>query len=384
MRKRYPLRGLGANGVPDDLMKSMNRNRLGGGGRVRHVPNMTTNDTPTHASTPSSLARRLPRIGLAFSVVGTAAWALRYALQGTATVWTDTARIFYVADPDLGYVPTTDAWTWLGLEGLGATAGVAVGIGVMMWLSGRGGRLGSVASVLAVAGAVLGLAAPALPVAAFLGGMPPEGAVHVLPQGGAAAVPIEAGRGPTRMALPGGAWVPAAAADAHLVAAAITAGGETFDARFTGLEGAISLVPEDLGRSTLSLSVAAVSVKTGVPLRDTHAKDYLLAKEHPRISVSAKDLATRTEPDGVVTWEGEVDVGIMGRTLRRPATGVVKALDAEGRKRLGIAAAHALIVEARFEIPIKDTELDAQSFDAESIPLSARAVFVPAPDASPR
>lgn len=319
----------------------------------------------------------IPRLGLGLAVAGAAAWGVRYLLQGTSTMWTDTARTFYVADPDLGFVPTTEAWMWLGLEGLGATAGVAVGIATMMWLAKRGGKLGKVASVLAVAGGVLGLGAPVLPTAAFVSGMPPEGALHILPQAEAGEMALKPGQGPSRLDVPAGEWVPSSAPDAHLVAAAITAGGETFDARFSGLEGSLTLVPDDVGRSTLTISVPAANVKTGVPLRDTHAKDYLLADTHPKIAVNAAGVKTRQASDGAVEWEGEVEVAMMGRTLKRPASGVVRSLDAGGRQRVGVDAGHAIIIEARFEIPIKDTELDAQSFDAPTIPLSARAVFTP-------
>jgi polyisoprenoid-binding protein YceI len=306
---------------------------------------------------------------------------VRYALQGTPTVWTDTARTFYVEDPNLGFVPTTDAWMWLGLEGLGAIVGALAGVLVMRWLAsrkGEGAGFGRIAGVLASLGSVLLLAAPVLPVMAFVGGRPPAGAIAVLPSADGNAK-VAGGGGAVTVDAPGGVYTPAPRNELHLVAAQITAGGEKFDARFTGLSGQLELDPKNLAASKAVLAVEAATVRTGVPLRDKHALDYLKATEFPtiRVRLEGVDAVAPTERPGDFTWSGTALADFMGRTLRRPANGRFRVLNATARTELGVDAPAAILVEATFPIAISETELDRQSFESDTIEITARAVLVP-------
>lgn len=347
---------------------------------MRRVMQTQSSSSPSSTSSPPR-HRAIRNLGFGIGFVGAALWTVRYIVQGTQTVWTDNARTFYTKDSNLGFRPTDDAWAWLGLDGLGVIAAVIIGVAALRFLvSGKGETAGfrRVVGTLVTIGSVILFAAPVLPVIAFVSGMPPEGAIAVLP-GAEAGPAVVAGAGPVSVAAPGGRYVPAGDESLHLVAAQITAGGETFDARFSGLGGHLDLVPTDLAASKARISVAAGTVKTGVPLRDKHALEYLKGLEFKEIAVDITTISAvvSAPTPGEFSWSGEVDVAFMGRVLKRPASGRVRVLDPTARSELKISDATAILVEVTFVILIADTELDRPSFDSGEITITARSVLVP-------
>jgi len=333
-------------------------------------------------------APRITKAGWAFGVAGVALWALRYLVQGTSQVWTDTARALYVQDTNLGWVPTSEGWIWLGLEGLGVFAGVLIGSLFMGWLGWRGVRGSRVFKVLGTISAAVLFVAPVLPALAFIGGMPPSGAVAVLPQASPASAEAvgRPGDGPLALPLTARRWVPSPNPEHILVVAQLTAGGEIFDAKFSPLQGSIDLKPEAPMTTSFTLGADPASVSTGIPLRDSHARGYLEAETHKRIEVMAgglESVSATTTPDEYI-WTATMTISLMGRSLKVPATGKVRILPAQARKDLQLTVSEAMVVEGALDVTIADTPIDPELFDTKSFSLTFRAVFVPEPSDLPQ
>lgn len=336
--------------------------------------------------------KRVPgwvQVGVTLGVLGLALWGLRWLLQGGDVVWTDTGRSFWVPDPLQGWVETTDRWVWLGLEGLGAVFGVVVGTLAMLLAARKASNpiITKAATVASRLGAVVAMAAPILPVWAFLSGSPPAGAERLLPlhvaaqpagQGGAAAAPGAVAGPVPGFEVSAGTWE-VLGSRANLLAARVAAGGETFDAKFSPLSGEVTLVPDELAKSRARFSVPATSVDTGVPLRNTHAQGYLSAETHKDIALTIESLATvgRGERAEVRAFTSEGRLDFMGGSLRVPVTGTLTVLTEAERKELGVEAAQAILVTASFVLPVLETALDRSNFDTDTIPLTARLVIAP-------
>lgn len=318
-------------------------------------------------SSPPQTRRAPPRLawmGVAIGALGAGLWLTRWLVQGEGTVWTDVARRFYVADATLGWTQTEASWVWVGLDGLGVVAGVVVGTLAAMLLGRRlAGKPGKVVRALALMGAAVALLAPVVPAWAFVTGLPPAGAEIVLPDRPApipsSAVPLRARR-----------LVVADSPKGNLLAVRIAAGGETFDARFGPLTGAV-----DLDTRTGTLSAPAASIETGVALRDSHAKEYLEAERNPRIEVTVRDVSLAA--DGAFTARGEL--ALTGKRIAVAVKGQLSGLDAARIRELGLTASEAAIAQASFELRVAETALDPKNFDSDRLVVTARVALVPAP-----
>jgi len=310
----------------------------------------------------SYVPRAVPA-GLVVGLLAAGLWLARWLAQGPGTMWTDTARRFYVPDATLGYVTTEATWVWLGLDGLGVIVGLVVGtlalVPLVRWTEGRG--ISKVLRFLALCGGALLFLAPLVPAWAFVSGTPPAGAELTM-QGGGATHPS----GP--LAVSARHFVVADNVKANLLAVRIDAGGETFDARFEALAGTAALDPLQA-----TLVAQAGSIQTGVALRDQHAREYLMVEQHAAITLTLHDIVLAN--DGSYTAKG--DCTLLGKTLPVAVTGTLGALDATQRKDLGIEAPEALLANGTFTVSIKATPLDPKNFDSDQLVVTARVALVP-------
>lgn len=347
----------------------------------------------------AKLAGLALKVGFAAGVLGALLWVLRWLLQGSrdgVVVYTDIARSFWVADPTLGWVETQERWVWLGLDGLGLVVGLLVGAVTMHLLArrhaaaaaagkpGLGQRawVGKSLRALALAGAAVLVLAPLVPAWAFVSGMPPAGAERLLPSKLASVPSAEVGAKVEAFPAPAGEWS-VVEVPANLLVARITAGGETFDGKFTGATGTVQLEPAEMARSSASFEVKSTSVDTGVELRNKHAKEYLDAEKFGTIRLVVPAL-TKVEGAGArreLNATGRVEM--MGRVIDVELTGTLAVLDAAQRKELGVAAAEALLVSASFQLPIAKTALDRSDFDGDALTLNGRFVLTKKTPAAP-
>jgi len=347
--------------------------------------------TREHPAEPRPQPRlRLIRWAPAVALASALALGLRYLIQGTGNVYTDTGRRFWVEDPLIGWTMTEETWFWVGLELLAVITAVAIGAAVAGLLAKRSldraaaGRLkpglARVTVVAAGLGAILCVLTPVVPIVAFASGTPPEGAQALLPQAG------ERGDGDDHEALGSGPALPGVASGAYavaphranLVVAQIAAGGETFDARFAPVEGEAHIDVDDLSTARARLSVEVASIDTGIPLRSTHARRDLAADEHPRITLAVDSLADlRRVGPGEIRFSAQGRVTLMGQELELPISGSIRALDAEEAASLDLDEAGVILVNANTTIPLHATPLVADDFDRDVIDLTARFVLVP-------
>jgi len=304
--------------------------------------------------------------------------AVRWLVQGSGNVYTTLGKRFYVPDPDLGWRVSGDHPIWLGLEVIGVIAGIAAALAVAAWVirrierkRGRSWRWARIATW------VVAVVPLAVPIVAFASGGAPDRAVDVLPAGQTAAAPTSGFDG--GLALPAGRYRAVAGSS---ITARISAGEETFDARFTGdLTGAWQGTPGALDQtSTAAFSVAATSVDTGIALRSQHAREeYLHADKFPRIGFALDALvAARRDAPDTVAFRARGHLDLLGAVVPVEVTGTARALDAAGAARLAIpAGARGLVVRADTEISIKATPLaaDADSFDADRVPIHVDLVL---------
>jgi polyisoprenoid-binding protein YceI len=316
-------------------------------------------------------------IGPAIALV---AGAARWGLQGSGNVYTAIHKRFYVPDPDLGWRVQPGGPLWLGLEVLAIFAAITAGVVVAGWFIRRRERVR--ATPLRWARITLGLAGLVtivLPIWAFATGLGPGNGRESLPEGATAAAPTAGIEG--RLALPAGSYRVIAHAGSAITAK-VSAGEETFDARFgRGIEGHWDGDPGDLAHAfTATVSVDAAAVDTGVDLRTTHARDkYLAVDRFPRITLTIDRLiAARQDGAAQVAFRAAGHVELRGEALPVEITGNLRVPDGAGRARLGVGADTAtLLVNADFAISVKASALrdSAKSFDADRIPISVSLVM---------
>lgn len=305
--------------------------------------------------------------GVAIALAG-----VRWLIQGSGNVYTSLDKRFYVPDPDLGWRVSGEHPIWLGLEVIGIMLAIAGAIVVASFVIRRVERKRGTSwrwpRIVAWAVAPLPLV---VPIAAFATGGAPDRAVDILPAGQTAAAPTEGFDG--GLDLPAGTYH---ATTGSAITARISAGEETFDARFTGdITGTWEGTPGTLDRtSTASFSVAASSVDTGITLRSQHAREeYLHADKFPRIGFALDTIvAARRDAPDAIAFRARGHLDLLGAPVPVEVTGMARALDAAGATRLGLpAGARGLVVRADTAISIKATPLvaDADSFDADRVPI---------------
>jgi polyisoprenoid-binding protein YceI len=305
---------------------------------------------------------------------------VRWQIQGSHNVYTAIAKRFYVPDPDLGWQISPKHPLWIGLELCAAVAAVAAVIAIAgWWLRRREARLGHRATTLRSATWLVGALPLALPILAFAsGGAPPNGLDTL---------PAETIRGIESgivgiIDAPAGRYQVVAHAGTSITAR-LSAGHETFDARFpSAVQGSWQGDPHDFTRPvTAEVSVDAASVDTGIDLRSKHAREeYLLTEQFPKITV-ALDRVIAASQDGpnAIRFRAHGTLGLIGKTHSIEVTGTMKKADPAALARLQIAGpgGDVLLVKAEFPIVIKDTALakDAGDFDGDQIPIQVSLVM---------
>ncbi|HLU67501.1 MAG TPA: YceI family protein [Kofleriaceae bacterium] len=302
--------------------------------------------------------------------------ALRWHLQGSGNLYTQIAKRLYVPDPDLGWRLVEDGPPWLGLDAVAAL--VAVGAGLLAaWLVLR--RLERGRGVMAWPRRVLfaiGALSPAVPVWALASGLGPSGARESLPAGASAAPPE--GIAGALEGLPAGSYR-ALDHEGAVVSATLRAGGEVFEARFSGVRGQFRGDPGDLAQPMSGwVEVAASSIDTGIDLRNQHAREDLEVERHPAIRFELGRLtAARPSSPREITFRAEGQVTVMGQAQPVELTGTLASLDGAGRARLGLGEAPAMVARVTFSIrldrtPIGDNE---GTFTETEVPVVATLLF---------
>jgi polyisoprenoid-binding protein YceI len=334
------------------------------------------------------------------ALVAVIASLARWALQGSRNFYTAFEKQFYVPDPDVGWAISDRHPIWLGLEVIGALTAIAVGLAIGGWIIRRRERkTGARAKLLRAAAWVAAVVPLAVPIAAFATGFGPEGGRDVRPQREIAAVepvPVPA-PAPSSGSAAGSAAQPApepitgsldlpagtyqvAAHKLTEIAVRLSAGGDTFDARFTeSVKGAWEGDPKDLTKPmTAEVTALAAEVDTGIAGRSKHAREgFLKADKHPRLGWKLDKLVT-ARPDGPdrVAFRALGTVSLMDRTHAVQVDGSLKKADAAAQKRLGLTG-DVLIAEADFALVIKETALapDASTFKGDRFPIHVSLVL---------
>lgn len=313
-------------------------------------------------------------------IAAVAASVARWLIQGSGNVYTATTKRFYVPDPDLEWRVATGGPLWLGLEVIAVMAGVVVGIAAALWLVRRWERKrGEPITWARTIVAVGGVALCAVPILAFASGLGPAHGREALPEGASAAAPETGIEG--ALPLPAGRYQVVAHVGSSITAK-ITAGKETFEARFArGIEGTLEGDLQDLTKPiAVAVSVATTSVDTGVDLRSEHARgDYLNADKFPRIALRiVKLVAARQDRPDQLAFRAAAELDFLGETLAVEVTGTLRAADAAARARLKLGADdHVLLVTAHLEITVKGSALRTRdSFEADRIPITVSLVLV--------
>ncbi|HWN66173.1 MAG TPA: YceI family protein [Haliangium sp.] len=328
---------------------------------------------------------RSPYWALIPPVLALAASVARWLLQGSNNLYTTPSKRFYLPDPDLGWRIAPETPAWLGLDAIAALAGFTAALGAVAWFvrqreqpqnqTWTPGRRGLWA---------LSIVTLAVPIWAFTGGTRPEGAREELPAG--VIGPAPGGFEGSLDGVPAGTYEVVSDSQSSITAR-IKAGGEEFDARFTGnLAGTVVFDPRDLEAPVSArVRVDTASVDTGVKMRSEHAasEDYLGAAKHPEIALELVRLTSTRQgasASEIVFW-ADGALTLMGKRMEVPVQGTVKALDEAGRQRIG-STRPAIVVTAELTLVLADSPLSPQDFNRDRIPV--RAVLIMAQASSVR
>jgi polyisoprenoid-binding protein YceI len=309
--------------------------------------------------------------------VATVASATRWWWQGSQNIYTDLSKSFYVPDPDLGWRLLSDGPVWLGLDAVLVMAGVTIALLVAAWWVGRWERGSSRKRWLRAAMWMVSVVTLSVPAVAFASGGRPKGARDQPPQ--ARVERLEGLSG--SLALSAGSYG-AIAHHAH-VTATLRAGGESFEARFGGVQGQLRGNPGNLKEPLwVSVSVDAKTVDTGIALRNQHARDDLQVEKHPRISFDLNRIvAAESKAPGRLEFEARGTVFLVGRTHPVVVKGSAYVPDAAARTRLGVSSPETLVVEAAMELDIAQTAIGNDgTFDHNKFPIRVRVLFVRTPE----
>ena len=291
----------------------------------------------------------------------------RWQIQGSHNVYTAISKRFYVPDPDLGWRISTQHPIWLGLEVCAVLLAFFMGFAAMALLTRR--------MWTTMIARLVALVAAAVPIVAFASGPGPLGGRDTLPP--AAAVKLEDGIEGALDAPAGGyAVIPH---EGTAVTAHLSAGGETFDARFDEVAGAWTGDPHDLVKPVhAEITVATASIDTGVRERSKHAREkYLLADQFPRISVDVtRVVAVRQTKPNELAFRAAGTAHLMAKTHTIEIVGTLQKPDAAALQRLGLAG-DVLLVQADFALVIAETALaaDGHDFDGERFPIHVSLVL---------
>lgn len=335
--------------------------------------------TTTHEQKRKQETQRGPAIIWIPGVVAMVLLGARLAMQSELTLWTSLSRQFYAEGP-LGWELTTQSWPWLGLDVLALTIGVTLAALVLNRVSKRasGERLRSLGVVGARLSMVGGVAAALFAVWSLSAGLPDAGMRGQLPvMSGASADALE---GDLSVGAAGRYVI--VENERNLIVARISAGGDTFEGRFTQPQGALTFDPRDIlaSPSLVDIRVPVEHVSTGIGARDGSARGYFEASTYPELILDGVKVSTRlVEPSGsVVSFEGEASLKFMGTQVSVPLKGRLSFLDEAARASLSLEDSNAaFFLEASFEIDITATPLKGveSAFDNPLIPVQVGLVI---------
>jgi polyisoprenoid-binding protein YceI len=312
----------------------------------------------------------------AIAGAGGALVTLRWLLQKSENIYTDLSKQLYIPDPDLGFRLQDTGAVWLGMDAILASAAICVLLVVgerllskreqTSWSQGLRSTLRGAALLPAVVASL-----------AFASGQRPNGARDFLPPA-AAQVVIKAGEAKGSLpTLPAGDYG-VAHHEGTYVAASLTAGGERFDARFAGSPaGSLRFDPSDLTQPlSATISIASDSVETGIELRDKHAREELQTDLFPRLVFRLRKIIGVTQKGhDAVAFEAEGQMELMGREHPVVISGTLRALDAAGKKRLGLSG-DAFIVRAHTELLFSEIAVENDgTFDSDRLPIQVSLVL---------
>lgn len=321
---------------------------------------------------------RSPFAPLALPLIALIASVVRWLVQGTGNVYTSFHQRFFVPDPTFDWKESSQHPLWLGLEAIAVVGGLLVAVLVAaLWIRQRQKKGKSVTALRALqwVGAALPLI---IPIAAFASGPGPEHGRLTLPEDASVEAPTEGLEG--KLDLPAGTYDVLAHPDITWVNAKIKAGGDDFDARFSGKpEGTWQADPADFTKAmTAQLSFDAASVETGVDLRSEHARgEYLQTAKFPRITFTLKRLiAARQDGPTSISFRGVGEIELVGGKTEVEITGSIKALAPDKKGTLGIGGKPAVQVKASFILPLAKTQLKPSDYDTPTFPIQVSAVLV--------
>jgi len=319
---------------------------------------------------------RSPFLPVGLSVAALLASLSRWFVQDSGNLYTALEKRFYIPDPDLGWRVSTAHPVWIGIDVCAIVAAFAIGLTIGGYVvRRRESRRRVRSSLLRAVTWTLGAITTLVPLAAFASGSRPSGAIEALPFD---AAPPLAGTISGELDAPAGRYE-VVAHEGTSITARVSAGGETFDARFAGdVEGFWRGNPHDLASpTTATVSVAAASVDTGVRTRSKHARTkYLEADTYPRITVEVDQLlAAQPAATGSVHFTARGTLSLVGRTHSITIAGTLQRADPAALERLHLTGA-ILLVKATFSIAIKQALAShAGAFDNDVIPISVSLVL---------
>jgi hypothetical protein len=320
-----------------------------------------------------------PFAPIVLAIVALAASIARWAMQGSKNLYTATAKRFYIADPDLGYRISPQHPFWVGLEVIAVIAAIAVGLIVAGWIiRRREAKRGHASSALRALTWIVAAVPLVVPVWAFASGGGPAGALDTLPastiqgiESGITGI-IDSPEGRYEVVAHPGSSI-----TAHL-----SAGHETFDARFAaGIRGAWQGDPHDFTKPIGGeIAVDAAGVDTGIDERSNHARtEYIYSDKFPKITFAIdRVLAASQDGANAVKFRAHGTLGFVGKTHSIEITGTLKKPDPAALARLNLSGpGDVLLVQADFALVIKDTALaaDAKDFDGDTIPIHVSLVL---------
>jgi len=325
----------------------------------------------------SFLKKASPYWAIVVPALALAAAGLRWTIQGSSNVYTDLNRRFYVPDDAIGWASSESGAVWLGLDSLAIIGLLLAAVTGAAWFIRR--RESKRSTVSVAARSVLwpvAVAALLVPAWAFASGGRPDAGRDFLPAGLAQAPKAGikgkidgAPRGTYRVVGNG----------KSVVAVRLHAGGEEFEARFTGgLSGSWRGDPGDLTQPMAGqIEVAAKSVDTGISKRSEHAGEFLAVGKHPKVRFSLGQLtAAEADERGRIRFAADGTLQLMGVTTPVKVTGLMWSPKGSALTRLGTTGP-TLVISAGFSLDMNDTPLskDLDSFDKATAPVAVTLVL---------
>ena len=193
-----------------------------------------------------------PFFPVGLSVAALLASLSRWFVQDSGNLYTALEKRFYIPDPNLGWRVSAAHPVWIGVDACAVVAALAIGLtigGYVVRL--RESRRSIRSSFLRAAAWTLGAIALLVPLAAFASGSRPSGGIDGLPLD--VAPPLARNAIAGELDAPAGRYE-VVQHEGTSITARLSAGGETFDARFAGdVEGFWRGDPHDLASPTTAM-----------------------------------------------------------------------------------------------------------------------------------